>query len=234
MLCGDTNRTAGDSMRTVAVFVAALASVLATAGCGPSHINPPQAPTGAATHPPELVTLRVADPSTAAGPYRRVAQFGAAWSLDSDRDGCRQRDDVLRRDLRDVVSAGRCAVTAGTLTDPYTGRTIKYDRAHATAVQVDHVYPLGLAWRHGAAEWPQRRRVEFANDLANLVATTAAANQSKGDKGPGQWMPPARSGWCGYATRYVGVAVRYRLSVTATDRRRLAEALVLCSNSPEG
>jgi len=174
----------------------------------------------------ELGHLAVA-PARGSG-YERTADFGPAWVLDADHNGCRQRDDALRRDLTGVRTSGRCIVLAGTLDDPYTGTTVRFAKADAAKVQIDHVYPLSLAWRHGAAGWPQQRRVAFANDLANLLATTAAANNRKSDHGPGEWLPPNHGFWCAYAVRYVSVAARYGLSVSAADRTALDTALRTC------
>jgi len=201
---------------------------LGVAGCGSPAQAPavdPPPPGAVAAARTELRHLAVA-PARGGG-YQRTADFGPAWSLDSDRDGCRQRDDVLRRDLGAVQTRGRCTVIVGTLHDPYTGSTVQFTKAHADQVQIDHVYPLGLAWRHGAAGWPQQRRVQFANDLDNLVATSGAANQTKSDQGPGEWMPRHQY-WCAYAVRYIGVASRYALSISAADLTALTNALGTC------
>src|SRR4051794_20560960 len=39
--------------------------------------------------------------------YERTQMFGGAW-LDVDRNGCDTRDDVLRRDLRNIRTRGTC------------------------------------------------------------------------------------------------------------------------------
>lgn len=187
----------------------------------PSAVRPGDGSAAAA----ELARLPVAAPRP--GGYQRTRDFGPAWSLDSDHNGCRQRDDVLRRDLTQVRLSGRCTVVAGVLADPYTGRTIVFRKADAAAVQVDHVYPLAAAWAHGARAWPAAQRQRFANDLANLLATSGSANSSKGDSTPAQWQP--RSAFrCGYAVRYVDIASRYHLSISAADRTALAGMLATC------
>lgn len=214
-------------MRTIRAVAATVATLAAATGCAAADGEHPLAGRSATTRQ-QLDHLTVA-PAADAGRYQRTTQFGSAWTLDSDRNGCRQRDDVLRRDLTAVRTSGRCTVVAGTLQDPYTGKTVQFSKAHAAAVQVDHVYPLGLAWRHGAAGWPQQRRVQFANDLdLNLIAVDGPTNESKGDKGPGQWLPPRRDEWCDYAERYVRVAAAYDLSITAADRKALITAFITC------
>ena len=64
--------------------------------------------------------------------YRRDA-FGSDW-VDTDHNGCNQRDDVLLRDAvpgtTTVARQGACDhdVLAGTWHDPYTGRTLTVHR----------------------------------------------------------------------------------------------------------
>lgn len=161
------------------------------------------------------------------GGYERTRDFGPAWSVDVDRNGCGARDDILRRDLTKVQLRGRCTVVAGVLADPYTGRTVPFAKADAAKVQIDHVVALGAAWSRGARDWPQATRERFANDPGNLLATTASANQSKSDRGPGKWLPrPAYR--CAYAVRWVGVSAAYALVVTPPDKASLSLVLARC------
>ena len=60
-------------------------------------------------------------------------RFGEAWSDDVNvefgHNGCNTRDDILRRDLADlVVRPGTCYAQSGVLHDPYTGQTIEFIR----------------------------------------------------------------------------------------------------------
>jgi Protein of unknown function (DUF1524) len=225
------------SLQGRALFgVLTMAVAAAVAACTPRDSGQPgdsqPSPAAVAQARRELAGLVVAPPR--GGGYQRVADFGAAWVYDTDHNGCRTRDDVLRRDLAGVRTSGRCTVVAGTLNDPYTGVSVRFSRSDAAAVQVDHVYPLGLAWQHGAAGWPQQRRLAFANDSANLLATTAHANESKGDRGPARWLPPSRGYRCAYAVRYVAVATRYGLSVSAADRAALSASVDTCRPGRSG
>jgi Protein of unknown function (DUF1524) len=173
----------------------------------------------------ELSRLTVARPRE--GGYQRTRDFGPAWSVDVDRNGCGARDDVLRRDLTKVRLRGRCTVVAGVLADPYTGRTVTFAKARAAEVQIDHVVPLGAAWVRGARDWPQAERERFANDPVNLLATTRSANESKGDRGPAEWLPRAAFR-CAYAVQWVGVSTRYKLAVTRPDKASLTTLLGRC------
>lgn len=162
--------------------------------------------------------------------------FGPAWSDDhpgaGGRDGCDTRNEVLARDLRSPVlrpGSGDCVVLSGVLHDPYTGARVEFRRAEAQAVHIDHIYPLAAAWDLGAARWPADRRRQFANDITyNLVAVDGQANIDKGDRTPAQWLPPAAGYRCWFAGRYLTVAVRYALPVTAADHRVLSEVAGSC------
>ncbi|WUJ70023.1 hypothetical protein OG809_33620 [Kribbella soli] len=59
----------------------------------------------------------------------------------------------------------------------------------------------------------------FANDqAANLLAVDGPADASKNDDGPGEWMPINRTYRRTYVLRYLQVARKYTLSITAADR----------------
>jgi hypothetical protein len=165
--------------------------------------------------------------------YDRDA-FGQAWA-DTDRNGCDTRNDVLRRDLVDVVTkpgTHDCVVLSGTLHDSYTGRTIAFVRGNTSslAVQIDHRVPLAYAWRHGAASWTAEQRELFANDQAgNLVAVDGPANEAKSDSGPAEWMPANTDDTCSYAASFVTVATKWRLSIGTADAHALDRTLTGCS-----
>ncbi|WP_318244879.1 HNH endonuclease domain-containing protein [Microbacterium pullorum] len=50
-----------------------------------------------------------------------------------------------------AADKGGCKILTGTLDDPYTGKTITFERGAATnaKVQIDHIIPLALAWDAG-------------------------------------------------------------------------------------
>lgn len=149
--------------------------------------------------------------------YSRVRDFGRAW-IDTDNNGCNTRDDILARDLANTKRASDgCRITSGTLNDPYTGTVIEYVRGGKGAPQIDHIYPLSLAARHGASSWTQSKREAFANDPVNLIAAQAKANTTKSDKGPSRWMPSNAAYRCTYAKKFIAVAVKYDLTVAQAD-----------------
>ncbi|MEN3360688.1 MAG: hypothetical protein V7637_4670 [Mycobacteriales bacterium] len=212
----------------IGLGVAACAALQSGGVGGPTGSGgPPVAvrPADSTTARQELARLTVTAPQP--GGYQRTKDFGPAWSYDFDHNGCRQRDDVLRRDLTRVKLDGRCTVVAGVLVDPYTGATITFRKADAAAVQIDHVYPLAAAWAHGARSWTAATRLHLANDPANLLAVDGPTNESKGDGTPSQWQP--RSGYrCTYAIKYINVATRYRLTISVADKSALGTMLGTC------
>jgi len=180
--------------------------------------------------------LALVDPPGTATDYRRAA-FGDAWT-DTDGNGCNQRDDVL---LRDVVASaphtvgrqGSCDhdVLSGTWVDPYSGASITLTDAkepsQAESVQIDHIVALSVAWRYGARNWTAERRLQFANDLRELVASGGGSNQAKGGADAAQWQPisPAQ---CGYAVRYITVKAAYALPTDRAEKQALTRMLATC------
>jgi hypothetical protein len=162
--------------------------------------------------------------------------FGQAWTDEhpgpGGHDGCDTRNNVLARDLREVVlrpGSGDCIVTAGTLDDPYTGARVDFQRAYANAVHIDHIYPLAAAWDHGASTWTAELRRQFANDVPyNLIAVDGAANMTKRDHTPSGWLPPAPGYRCWFAGKYLTVALRYGLPITVEDHGALTDAAETC------
>jgi hypothetical protein len=139
-------------------------------------------------------------------------QFGQAW-LDTDRNGCDTRSDILARDLTDLrVTPGTngCRAEAGTLADPYTGTLIRYVRGNDT-VDIDYVVALSNAWQTGAFGWEVRKRAALANDPVNLLAVDSGANPQKADGDTATWLPPNKSYRCSSAAQQVSVKVKYQL-----------------------
>lgn len=171
--------------------------------------------------------------------YRR-ASFGDAWT-DIDGNGCRQRDDVLARDLVDVVrDAKGCTVLSGVLEhDPYTGQRIvfQHDRIAqpgnrgSQGVQIEHIVSLKAAHVGGAWAWSPEHRLEFANTLENVIAVDGSANESKGDDGPAEWLPPSETGYlCTYVLKYTQIAQHWGLAVNGADREALVRTLTACGD----
>lgn len=178
---------------------------------------------------PDLAALPVRDRDPVG--YDRDL-FGQRWA-DTDHNGCSTRNDVLARDLDpDTRRPGTqgCIVETGTLTGPYTGEIVAFQRGRGTSrlVHIDHVVSLADAWRSGANLWTADAREIFANDLTNLLATAGRVNLAKGDRTADEWTPTTPDGKCRYARTVVAVKTTYRLSVSEPERAALADTLTGC------
>jgi hypothetical protein len=197
----------------------------------PSPVATAVAPSAVARAKQLLTTISITGRKFVAG-YER-ALFGAGWK-DPDRNGCDARNDILRRDLSDVVfrrGTNNCVVIRGVLADPYTGKTINFVKGNVTsmAVQIDHIVPVGWSWQHGAANWSAAKREKFYNDPLNLLAVDGPANESKSDSGPADWLPPHSASDCAYVVRFVAVVGRYSMTIDARDRSSIRRVLNGCT-----
>lgn len=162
--------------------------------------------------------------------------FGPRWS-DVDRNGCDTRNDILRRDLRPfAVKPGTngCVVLNGLLADPFSGRTIAFQRGSQTSadVQIDHVVALANAWQTGAFRWSADQRLRFANDPLNLLAVDGRLNLAKRDSDAASWLPPYRAGRCPMVARQIAAKQQYGLWVTGAERDAMARVLAGCPDEP--
>jgi hypothetical protein len=200
-------------------------AILLTAGAmiglgGSAQATPPGIPS-ADTARTELAALTVAPDGSMDG-YDRD-KFPHWHAVDG---ACNTREVVLRRDGDGVEVGADCAPTSGSWTSPYDGGTW----TAASDVDIDHMVPLAVAWRSGAARWTAAEREAFANDLESpqLWAVTDNVNQEKSDQTPDEWKPPLSAEWCEYARAYTHVKYRYELTVDAAERGALADMLATC------
>jgi hypothetical protein len=175
-----------------------------------------------------LATLPVKGSTPATG-YDRVGDFGTAW-LDVDHNGCDTRDDVLARDLSDVVRAGPCRVVTGELLSPYTGAPVHFVRGDRTStlVQIDHVVALENAWRTGAQQLTQERREALANDPRNLLAVDQHSNAQKRSSDAATWLPASKAFRCTYVERQIAVKAAYGLWVVPAEGSAMEQVLAGC------
>ncbi|XBH22988.1 HNH endonuclease family protein [Jonesiaceae bacterium BS-20] len=185
----------------------------------------------------KLQSIRVAN-SMALG-YKRE-HFGDGWATTR---GCDTRNKVLARDLGEVKykPGSTCVVTSGVLQDPYMGATVQFLRGPSTsqAVQVDHVVSTSAAWRLGASEWSKKRRIEFYNDMDNLLAVDGPTNQAKSDRTLEEFATAkdkktnkpllAPESTCAFAIKYVEVTAKYDLKMTADDIAYASSTLTKCA-----
>lgn len=216
----------------VAGLVAAVALAGSVASSGPSG-GPVAVAAAQAAQAPRALDVLAGIPVKGKGPFTGYtrATFGEPW-VDVDRNGCSTREDVLRRDLRDVVlkRGSACDVARGVLAEPYGGATVQFVRGSRTSglVQVDHVVALADAWKTGAAGWSAQQRLAFANDPLELVAVDANLNQDKRAGDAATWLPPHMAYRCAYVARQVAVKAKYQLWMTQSEKDASAAVLGTC------
>ena len=119
----------------------------------------------------------VSSPEANSSGYDRKA-YGS-WA-DTDGDCKSTRHEVLEQlntgQLR--YSANGCRVVSGRWFGVFSGQYF-YD---AQDMDIDHVFPVALADRLGARNWPSVKKREFFNDPANLLPVDKSLNRSKGAK----------------------------------------------------
>ena len=149
------------------------------------------------------------------------SKFGD-W-IDADGDGLDTRAEVLIDESRVSVTISRGIVRTGRWVSLYDNLTWTI----GTDVDIDHVVALKEAWESGAYRWSASRRIAFANDLGvswSLRAVTDNVNASKGDRDPASWLPPYRASTCTYLVGWVGVKLRWGLSVDAAEKSAISSA----------
>jgi len=158
-------------------------------------------------------------------------QFGDGWE---QAGACNVRNRILLRDLRNVqtVSESNCNVVSGTLEDPYTGKTVQFQRGPQTSddVQIDHVVALSDAWQKGAQQLTPEQRVAFANDPLNLLAVDGPENMKKGDADAASWLPGNKDYRCQFVARQIAVKIKYSLWITEAEKAAMKRVLDDCPN----
>lgn len=178
-----------------------------------------------------LENLAVKDKDTEHKYYRKL--FYDSWGTTAS--GCNTREAILARDLMNIVyKDNTCKVESGTLNDPYTGKTINFQRGQDTssAVQIDHIVALSNAWSTGAFELDEKTRYDMSQDPLNLVAVDGAANQEKSDQDASTWLPSNESFKCQYVARQISVKYKYHLWVTPAEKLAMKNTLATCPDEP--
>lgn len=146
--------------------------------------------------------------------------------IDTDRDGCNTREEVLIAESITNAQVDRfgCAVIAGDWFSEFDG----VSHIDPSDLDIDHLVPLKEAWDSGAHAWSSAQREEFANDLTDgrsLIAVTNSVNRSKGDRDPSQWLPPRSSYVCRYLADWIAVKKAWDLSMDESEWGRAKNLL---------
>ncbi|MCW8127123.1 GmrSD restriction endonuclease domain-containing protein [Microbulbifer halophilus] len=140
------------------------------------------------------------------------------WS-DFDGDCQDTRHELLiRYSLAPVTytRADNCRVATGLWLDPYTGKFY----SDASDLDVEHIVPLKWAHERGGAHWSRERKRQFAEDSENLWLVDDGRNQSKGHRGPDEWMPPYAPASRVYVRRFMSIVQKYGLQPSLVEAGR--------------
>lgn len=165
-------------------------------------------------------------------PYDRNLYGG--W-IDADGDCQDTRQEVLIAESVAPVQLDTrgCRVVSGQWLDPFTGQTF----TNPGDLDIDHFIPLAEAHRSGASRWTPQLRRQFANDLVwpgSLIAVSASANRSKGDRDPAGWLPPNQDFHCEYVRSWVITKAYWGLSMDDREKRTVYSILGQCGASTRG
>jgi hypothetical protein len=149
------------------------------------------------------------------------------WTDASD-NGCDTRREVLIRDSLTPVTVGDgCELSGGTWFSVYDGFT----STDPGDFDIDHLVPLAEAWDSGAHSWSDGRREDFANDMTfqrSLIAVSTAANRSKSDQDPADWLPTNEAFHCDYVALWIEAKTIWDLSVDDAELTVLEEISAQC------
>lgn len=157
--------------------------------------------------------------------YRRADR--KHW-IDEDGDCMNTRHEILQAqaDGPIVKSSDGCHVTSGTWNEPFGGELL----TQSSDLDVDHIIPLKWANVHGGSNWSPEKKQSFANDPRNLLAVDDGLNQSKGAKGPSEWMPPNQNYHCEYLGLWQSILTKYpALTMTNPERSVFERRMDACT-----
>ena len=204
---------AGQTFASQAAARQAMASAGATTQPSPEADRPAPVSTPTASNAPAV-------------PYDR--DLYPTWR-DEDGDCQDARQEVLIAESFEPpeMDDRGCRVVSGRWLDPYTGQIF----TNPSDLDIDHMVPLAEAHRSGAATWTAEQRQNYANDLFHvdtLIAVSASANRSKGDRDPALWLPPNESYDCEYVRKWVVVKATWGLTMDAEEASAVADVLRGC------
>lgn len=150
------------------------------------------------------------------------------------------RDLVLERDMSNVTYNSRGNVNTGILLEPYTGKTIHFQRGQSNkteggsasnrdgGIQIDHVVAYAEAYRSGLDKLDFQQRDAYYNDPDVLLSSQAEANNVKKDGTIAEWEPSNETFQCDYASLQIGIKAKYGLIVDKAEHDEMADVLKTC------
>jgi hypothetical protein len=146
--------------------------------------------------------------------------------IDQDEDGQTTRHEVLIAEslVYPQLSSNSKAVISGIWYDKYTDTTF----SNPSALDIDHLVPLGEAHKSGGCHWTADKKMEFANALMHeeeLIAVSKEANRAKGQKDPAKWLPKNEDYLCEYISNWIVVKDRWGLWVDHEEQQVLQDLI---------
>ena len=190
-----------------------------------------------ATHAPSPALAQPVTQTSTAPPITAVAAVTVPYDRDLyrhwiDADGdcqdTRQEVLILESVVPVTLDAQGCRVVEGSWLDPFTGDGF----TDPTSLEIDHLVPLAEVHRSGGHLWTAQMREQYANDLRHrdtLIAVSASANRSKGDRDPASWLPSNEGYRCTYVRSWILVKATYRLQFDPAERQTIANVLAGCA-----
>jgi hypothetical protein len=184
-----------------------------------------------ATQSVPRVPASSAPPEESAGTVRYDRELYGGWT-DADGDCQDTRQEVLIAEsvVPVQLDAAGCRVVSGRWMDPYSGREI----TNPSELDIDHLVPLAESHRSGGDAWTPERRRAYANHLAHpehLIAVSAGANRSKGDKDPASWLPENAAYRCEYVRIWVLVKLRWGLRADDAELAAVDTLMRACAKN---
>jgi hypothetical protein len=142
--------------------------------------------------------------------------------IDHDGDCLDTRHELLLRESLTAVTFkpnNNCLVEGGLWYGPFLGKFF----IEASDLDVDHIIPLKWAHTHGGWRWTAEQKQAFANDYENLILVDDGRNQSKGSRGPSEWMPDSSAYHCAYIFKWSYLIDKYNLSANQADLAKIAD-----------
>ncbi len=151
--------------------------------------------------------------------YRRDL-FLKNWATYS---GCIDtKEQVLIRDAKAALvysqtNGKNCAIVSSTWVCPWTSKVI----VDPGKLEVAHSVPLKWAYDHGAKDWTQAKREQFANslDVGHLVTVDLAIFKVRGESGPDLWLP--EEGKCNYVRNFDNIAKKWQLRYSLAEQKTI-------------
>ena len=96
-----------------------------------------------------------------------------------------------------------------------------------TDVDIEHLVARKEAHDSGLCAADAQVRINFANDLENIVLASPSVNRSKSAHDPADWLPDHNDCW--YVWQHLHIKRKYDMSIDEAEKNAIGEVLQNCS-----